>query len=338
MKCHRFSRVSAWLLIAMSGIALFAVQPARAKKAQQVVTSIASNESSAKIGVQVKIETFTADDARAISRAGFAFVRFGVWTNNLSNEAYQRRIQSAFAFAKNAKLPVLLTMRSTEVLVLTGGPKASSLDAAGRLFGRSVRKTVESYAPQIIGVELWNEPELSRYWPTGNVTTTFPAFMHGACAELTDSPLPVPVYGFGFARAPIDNSVSARLLRTAIATSPRCINVVSYHAYGMTPAAMQNAATEIRSSFGLPTAITEWGVPTRGSLTTSPAAQARKFADFLASADMLKTSLVSIYEWKETSAANSERERSFGLIETSGKPKPALDSVLSYFGSHAASR
>ena len=41
-----------------------------------------------RLGVQVKIETFTADNARAISKSGFTFVRLGVWTNSLNDPEY----------------------------------------------------------------------------------------------------------------------------------------------------------------------------------------------------------------------------------------------------------
>ncbi|KNH07897.1 hypothetical protein BRCH_03226c [Candidatus Burkholderia brachyanthoides] len=45
-----------------------------------------------KLGVQVKIETFTAADAAAIVRTGFAFVRLGVWINSLTEAAYEQRV------------------------------------------------------------------------------------------------------------------------------------------------------------------------------------------------------------------------------------------------------
>ncbi|WP_061150529.1 cellulase family glycosylhydrolase [Caballeronia arvi] len=286
----------------------------------------------------MKIETFAPDDASAIARAAFAFVRFGVWTNHLSDADYAVRVQSAFELAAHAGLPVLLTIRSTEPLSAAEMASASSIEAAGRRFGRIVRETIDKYAPQIIGIELWNEPDLNRYWPTGNVNGTFPLFMRGACAVLRAPNLAIPVFGFGFARAPIGDTVSARLLSALQPSAAQCVNVVSYHAYGMTSEQMRNVTSEIRSRYGLPTAITEWGVPTRGSVVTSAAMQAMKVATFLESVDSLGVSLASIYEWKETRTAQSERERSFGLTEPSGVPKPALAVVQSYLKNHAASR
>ncbi|MBK5518833.1 hypothetical protein [Pseudomonas sp. TH10] len=70
-----------------------------------------------KVGVQVKIESFKKSDAESIRSSGFDFVRFGVWTNNISNAVYQAKVKAAFAAADHAKLPVLLTVRSTAPLV-----------------------------------------------------------------------------------------------------------------------------------------------------------------------------------------------------------------------------
>ncbi|KNH07896.1 hypothetical protein BRCH_03225c [Candidatus Burkholderia brachyanthoides] len=120
--------------------------------------------------------------------------------------------------------------------------------------------------------------------------------------------------------------------------SPVCLNVVSFQAYGKTPTAIREAAREIRSRYGLSSAISEWGVPTHGSSTTSPADQARKTAAFLASVDTLEMPLVSIYEWKDSLHAPNDRERSFGVVDASGARKPVFDTVASYLTNAAARR
>ena len=68
------------------------------------------------IGVQVKIQNFTAADAAQIKSAGFGFVRFGVWSDSLTAKAYQKQVSDAFAAAQSAGLPVLLTVRAIKAL------------------------------------------------------------------------------------------------------------------------------------------------------------------------------------------------------------------------------
>ena len=178
---------------------------------------------------------------------------------------------------------------------------------------------------------MWNEPDLSRYWPTGGAAETFPQFVRGLCTQVATSPVPVPMYGFVFSRAPVGGNTASHLLESALAGAPKCVRAVSYHAYGMTPAQIGEAAREIRSRYGLPTIITEWGVPSQGTATTSPAIQARRIVAFVASLDALDVTLVSIYEWKDTERAANARERSFGLVDAKGVAKPALEQIVGYF-------
>ncbi|MBN3745755.1 hypothetical protein G3N96_09975 [Burkholderia sp. Se-20373] len=53
-----------------------------------------------RIGVQVKIQSFTADDARRIRQTGFDLVRFGVWTDRLDRDDYRRQVDEAFTAAR----------------------------------------------------------------------------------------------------------------------------------------------------------------------------------------------------------------------------------------------
>ncbi|SAL70452.1 Cellulase (glycosyl hydrolase family 5) [Caballeronia cordobensis] len=316
--------------------------PAHAQEAHTSYASTSVQQGPLRVGVQVKIETFSELDAEKIANAGFAFVRLGVWTDQLDNARYMRRVTAAFSIAARARLPVLLTIRSTVPQIAAGDASPSYLQFVGRQFGARVQTIAQEYAQQLLGIELWNEPDLGRYWPTGDAATTFPPFMSGVCAQIKEPPLHVPVYGFGFSTAPVGDSTASRLLRAALDGSSRCLDAVSYHAYGMTPAQIRNAARELRNRYGLPAVITEWGVPSQGSATSSPAMQARRIGAFVASLDAsLDASsipLFSIYEWKDTARAENARERSFGLVDTDSNAKAALAPVLDYLGESAVRR
>jgi hypothetical protein len=288
------------------------------------------------VGVQVKLETFTIDDARAIRAAGFSFVRLGIWTNALHDEAYQARMRAAFIAAGNAGLPVLVTFRSTRPLAAQAlqpspdiAPDISpdaSLGASARRFATALLDIAHEFRAQILAIELWNEPDLSKYWPTGSVETTFGPFMRAVCSQLAARPHEVPVYGFGLSRAPVRGTLADTLLQTAVNGTPGCIDAISYHAYGMTPEAIEAASREIRARYGMPAVITEWGVPSKGTLG-GQAAQTRRVGDFLAALPDMKTPLVSIYEWKDTQTGANLRERNYGLVVTAEQPKPALRAV-----------
>jgi len=276
--------------------------------------------------VQVKLETFTRDDAQAIRATGFSFVRLGIWTNALHDAAYRERIHAAFDAALSASLPVVATLRTTQPLATGtyGAAREEALALAGRALADAVFDVEREFATQLVAIELWNEPDLGKYWPTGDVLPTFAPYMRAACAALRAQPRRVPLYGFGFASAPLSGTLPDALLTSVLDGNPGCVDAVSYHAYGMTPAAIREAARDIEQRHRLPAVITEWGVPSAGLLRDS-SNQAHRMSDFAAARNDLHTPLVSIYEWKDTRSGDNARERSYGLVDASGRPKPALD-------------
>ncbi|HEY4351903.1 MAG TPA: hypothetical protein VGN31_11785 [Paraburkholderia sp.] len=280
------------------------------------------------VGVQVKLETFTLDDARAIRTVGFSFVRLGIWTNALHDKAYQARMRAAFDVAGNAGLPVVVTFRSTRPLSADAQQRRpdTSLDASARDFAAAVLDVAHEFRAQILAIELWNEPDLGKYWPTGDVATTFGPFMRTVCSYLAAQPHEVPVYGFGLSRAPAPGTLADSLLQATVGREPGCIDAISYHAYGMSPEAIEDASRNIRERYGMPAVITEWGVPSKGTLGGQNA-QTRRVRDFLAALSGMRTPLVSIYEWKDTQTGTNLRERNYGLVVTAEQPKPALQAV-----------
>ncbi|MBN3854634.1 hypothetical protein G3N59_14705 [Paraburkholderia sp. Ac-20340] len=286
-----------------------------------------------RIGVQVKIERFTSEDARRIKLAGFAFVRLGVWSNAMQNVAYRERVARAFEAAHAAGLPVIVTTRSTVPLVQFAADhdtQVRQLHMAGVELAQVVKKLVGAYGNDVLAVELWNEPEWQKYWPTGDVDSTFPVYMSALCKELAPIRSSINLIGFGFATAPLAGSTSDRLLRSVEAAVPHCLDAVSWHVYGKSVSEIRQASEYVRAQYGLPTVITEWGAsagtPGGGS------GQASAFRLFMAKRSAFGAPLISIYEWQDTATAQNEKERQFGLVDARGEQKPALEVVRRIFG------
>jgi hypothetical protein len=282
----------------------------------------ALKEENSTIGIQVKIQNFTATDARQIKEAGFGFVRFGVWTNSLANPAYQTRIKEAFAAAGSADLPVLMTVRSTVALTNSTNSGSRDLASAGESFAHSVINLENTYHSQLVAIEIWNEPDLSKYWPTGDFEQTFVPFMSAVCNSLSKRDYSTPMIGFGFAKAPTANSKASVALTRIVNDHPQCLTAVSYHPYGMSHSEISRTQAYILDTFHVPGVISEWGVPslTRIGGTTG---QASRITDFIAGIKKLNVPLTSIYEWKNTDSGSNDREKNFGLMTSDGKPKPA---------------
>jgi polysaccharide biosynthesis protein PslG len=277
------------------------------------------------IGVQVKIQKFSAADASQIKAAGFGFVRFGVWSDSLSAATYQKQVSDAFAAARSAGLPVLLTVRALKPLMSASG-NISELTTAGESFANTVTRLETSYSTQLVAIEIWNEPDLETYWPTRNFDTTFVPFMNAMCKSLQNQPQSTPRVGFGFARPPTAGSASTVTLNRIVSEHPNCLNAISYHPYGMTSTQISNAQSFIQQNFHLPGVISEWGVSALAS-NGGVDGQASKIGAFIADVKRLNIPLTSLYEWKNSESGSNEREKNFGLLTSDGQPKPARMTV-----------
>lgn len=275
------------------------------------------------IGVQVKIQSFTAADAAQIKAAGFSFVRFGVWSDSLTAKTYQKQVSDAFAAAAFAGLPVLLTVRAIKALPATS---PEELNAAGAKFANTVTGLEKTWSSQLVAIEIWNEPDLETYWPTRNFDTTFVPFMAGMCKAFEGQPQTTPRVGFGFARPPSAGSASTVAMKSIVSEYPKCLNAVSYHPYGMTATQISNAQTFIQQNFNLPGVISEWGVSALAS-NGGPEGQATKINAFITDVKRLNIPLTSIYEWRNSDSGSNDREKNFGFLTSDGQPKPARLSV-----------
>ncbi|WPC27711.1 cellulase family glycosylhydrolase [Pseudomonas moraviensis] len=311
MKSAQRNKLAALLLMAIGGTS------------QVHASELFPNLPAKTIGVQVKIQSFTAADAAQIKAAGFSFVRFGVWSDSLTAKAYQKQVSDAFAAAASAGLPVLLTVRAIKALPATS---PAELNAAGATFANAVTGLEKSWSSQLVAIEIWNEPDLETYWPTRNFDTTFVPFMAGMCKAFEGQPQTTPRVGFGFARPPSAGSASTVALKSIVSDYPKCLNAVSYHPYGMTATQISNAQTFIQQNFNLPGVISEWGVSALAS-NGGPEGQATRINAFIADVKRLNIPLTSIYEWRNSDSGSNDREKNFGFLTSDGQPKPARLSV-----------
>ncbi|WP_144113305.1 beta-xylosidase [Paraburkholderia sp. BCC1886] len=283
------------------------------------------------VGVQVKVERFTSTDAFRVKAAGFVFVRFGVWVDAMNGAAgateYRRRVSRAFDAARQAGLPVLVTVRSTSPLARAasqGAARDAQLHDAAAQLTQVVSDLVTAHRRDLLAIELWNEPDLAAYWPTGALEATFPVYMNAVCDGLQGVRKRVPLIGFGFSRAPVEASSADRLLQSLHAPAS-CVDAVSYHAYGMSDPQIRRASAYVRARYGLPAVMTEWGASS--GVDVGRSVQAARIESFLEKRALLDTPLISLYEWQDTASGKNARERNFGLLDASGIDKPAMGAV-----------
>lgn len=313
----------------LTASALYILSTLNHAHAAEAFTALAKENKA--VGVQVKIQNFSVTDAQQIKASGFGFVRFGIWTNSLGSQAYRDQVNQAFATAKSANLPVLMTVRSTKTLTSTE-KNGGDLATAGKTFANSVIALEKEFSTQLVAIEIWNEPDLPKYWPTQNFEATFVPFMSAACHSLENREHSTPLIGFGFARAPTEDSKASVALNKIINDYPQCLSAVSYHPYGMSGAEISRAQAFILENFHVPGVITEWGVPSLSSIGGT-AGQASRISTFITDIKKLNIPLTSLYEWKNSDTGSNDREKSFGLTTSDGKSKPAEAAVKTLLNS-----
>jgi polysaccharide biosynthesis protein PslG len=309
---------------------------ATSAEAQTFTQWMTENGGATHVGVQVKIERFSPAMAQQIKAAGLEFVRFGVWVNAMPRDTYRAEVDRAFDAARQAGLLVILTVRDTAPLISVDITEKAARDeqlriAADRLSG-AVVGLARSYSSDILAVELWNEPEWQKYWPTGNTDATFPAYMREVCAGIDSVRASTPVIGFAFATRPASGSRSDELLQETGTSTHHCLDAVSWHGYSKSAHEIADASRYVRSRYGLPTVMTEWGVSSGNPSSTKR--QAAAIGEFLREENDPSTPLISLYEWQDSANAENSKERNFGLVDASGKRKPALDAVESALKKH----
>ncbi|RQQ47552.1 hypothetical protein DF021_33490 [Burkholderia stagnalis] len=311
------------------GVTLLAVVGPASVAQQNATTShlLRAMTGELRVGVQVDIGKFDVLDATRIRETGFEFVRLGVWTDSLRSSAYRQQVEVAFAHAKAANLGVLMTVRALhafETLPVDPILRAAVLLDLGTKFGREVAVLTQTHASQLLAVEIWNEPDLAKYWPLIDVEATLPVFVGAACAQMLNSQ--VPVLGLGFSRPPSKGSMPDKLLAQIMRRAPGCLGGVSYHAYGMTGEQIAAVSADVRERYGLPVAITEWGIPSIPA-TGGNGGQAAKVGTFLAAVRGTGVPLVSIYEWKDSPTGFDQAQRNYGLVTVNGTAKASLDAA-----------
>ncbi|QRR07601.1 hypothetical protein FPJ27_15070 [Burkholderia sp. MS455] len=308
--------------ILMASVAFAAVAQRNTAPPQLLRTTVGE----LRVGVQVRIRDFTAADAARIRETGFQFVRFGVWTDSLGSDAYRRQVEAAFEYARSANLRVLMTVRPLRPfgkLSVDPMQHGDALSSVGAAFGREVAALEQAHASQLLAIELLNEPDLTKYWPSGQVEATLAPFMLAACAQWRALSTSVPILGLGFSRPPLNGSVPDVLLAQVLQRAPGCLGAVSYHAYGLSASQITAVSEDVKERYGLPVVITEWGVPSIPA-TGGNTGQAEQVSEFLKALPNTGMPIVSIYEWKDSASGSDQTQRNYGLVTVSGLAKPSL--------------
>ncbi len=306
------------------------------------------------MGVQIKGGLVSDTDLRRIKEMGFGFVRFSAGWQGLEPQrgVYDwRELDALIARVRAANLKMVIPLLGGHAAYngwveapkkntdrVKRRPRAPETPEARTAFARLAAQAAVRYPGQDIVWEIWNEPDLARFWPPKADAAAYAALAQETCALIKSVAPGSHVIGPGLGRVPDSrDGITPDYLGMLLASpAAHCFDAISLHPYRHGAEVPEGVFGDYETVFPLlarnkvsaPLLDTEWGYAT-AQITT------KEQADFILRArfsDMLWGIPLSIwYEWRDSRTDPTDLESHFGLTLHDGRDKPVvafLESLL----------
>lgn len=189
--------------------------------------------------------------------------------------------------------------------------------------------------PEMLAIEIWNEPNLSLFWRGGPDPAAYAALLQAAHGTVKRARPGLPVLGGSLANAASDLDGAMSLesyLRALLPAAGGAMDGLAIHPYpyGASPAAAYRAITIARdllaqARLSLPLWVTETGATTSGPAPVTGTQQAHvlgRVVRYLRR--QIDVRAIIVHTLIERAAApQTSTERGFGLLDADLNPKPA---------------
>ncbi len=299
-------------------------------------------------GVQIKPWHTTDDDLAKISRTGFGLVRWGISWDAVEKSPGVYDWSASDAFFRRLRAAGLHSV----VILSQGNPLyTGTVDNHDRmnprarqplpprqardvgLFARFAAAAAKRYAGEEVIWEIWNEPDIPRFWPPDANPAEYAALATETCGAIKQADPGATVIGPGAAAMPDKSSPFRPGIMNALARSPAatCLDAISAHDYRMgrnvpmpTPESVQddnlNSLQWLRQNFPGPIGLvcSEWGFAVPLVSERQQAAYPLRAA---LSNRLSHVPLTIWYEWKDSARKPDDPESHYGLLDYNGQPK-----------------
>jgi len=301
-------------------------------------------------GVQIKPSLIDAENLSRIHALGFSFVRFSLgWQGvEIAKNTYDwRDSDDLIAQVRAHRLKMVIPILGSHALYggMISAPQKNTDNVKDRpiaprspeamdAFARFAAQLVLRYGSDDIVWEIWNEPDIARFWPPQADVHAYAVMAELACTAMRRVDLQARIIGPALGRVPdVRDGVPPFFINNFLASGgAMCFDAISVHPYrhgAEEPEAVYaDYATLIglmaRNRIYVPLVNSEWGY------TTTQASDAQQAAYVLRArlTDMIWGVPLSVwYEWKDSRDDPHDPEGHFGLITREGKDKPALHEI-----------
>jgi hypothetical protein len=328
--------------------------------------SLASLTISEGFGVQVREWQTNETELDAIKAAGIGLLRFGIgwpFVENSHGEYDWERYDRFIASVRARKFRSIVILWGSHPSYVRAGsakngpaqiedlPAPASDDAVGG-FARFASAAAHRYGGDDIVWELWNEPDLDRFWRPKPDRDAYTRLALATCQSIRQVRPSARIVGPASATMPgwkteRDPGFVHAVLQSPLAT---CIDALSFHSYRMEPgtppktpesvmadnarAADFVAGNTPRDRAPLPLMCSEWGFNSRD---LSEQEQANYVVRTHLSNLLSGVPVTVWYQWRDSGENPGDSEARYGLVDFKGNGKPALAAVtglLPLIGDH----
>lgn len=302
------------------------------------------------LGVQIKDGLAQDEDLARIRAAGFSFVRFSWGWGGIetSQGIYDWRDADALvARARRHGLKMVIPLMGGHALYdgevaapqpntdhVATRPHAPAKAETVQAFARFAAQAALRYGSRDIVWELWNEPDLARFWPPRPQAEDFAVLAAITCKTMRSVAPHAVIVGPALGRVPdARDGVTTDFFETFLTSdAPRCLDAISVHPYRHGREEPEAVFGDYATLFGmmatqktyLPLINTEWGYTT---LQVTPDEQAA-YALRARLTDMIWGIPLSVwYEWRDSRDDPRDPEGHFGLMTLDGAAKLSLSEV-----------
>ncbi|HAX91671.1 MAG TPA: hypothetical protein DCY07_05630, partial [Rhodospirillaceae bacterium] len=213
-------------------------------------------------------------------------------------------------------------------------PTAPATPEAVQAYARFAAAMALRYRGEDIVWEIWNEPDLARFWPPKADASAYIALAEAACRAIRQVVPEAAIVGPALGRVPdARDGVTPAYFESVLASGAmKCFDAVSVHPYRHGDEAPEGVFGDYETLFLLlakhkvykPLLNTEWGYTTTQVTPEQQAAYALRTRLI----DMLWGVPLSIwYEWRDSRQDKDDPEGHFGLVTLDGADKPALEPI-----------
>ncbi|PNU04065.1 hypothetical protein [Novosphingobium guangzhouense] len=297
--------------------------------AATAATALVSTQARAEFGVQLPTKQFDDRSLDLASDAGFSFIRQGFYwnTTEVKPGVYDWSFYDTVVDKLRSRgMHAYFTVYGGNNLYDGGGLPTGG--ASQKAFLRWLAAAAEHFKGRGVVWEIWNEPNVPRFWGGRPDAVKFAEFSARACKSIRDVDSGAEVIGGALA-----TRNQATFLRPLAATG--CFSRIAIHPYrGSAPGTFLGDLPKLRKAYpGVDFVLGEWGYPSGGPRSVTRDVQSVYAAQMMAVGLVSGSKATVWYSLMDRDANAQDRESNFGLVDHAYRPKAGYAEISDFLHS-----